>query len=168
MPVWNKSKLLHVLQYKTRPPVLDLDLFFKKCPDIVVSHDKINTSAALRYLKEQLEDSIKSDDFSSRFKYESLLQKYESMIGKITESDILSWLQYLSVCNSSTRVYGFWKDLKRYSLDPDDKFLVHNEICSICGGNEIFVRYVNSIVIDSIIIRSRSKFLVYDLGDGGG
>lgn len=173
IPWYNKSKLLHALQYKVRPPVLDLDLFFKKCPDVVFGYDKVDTGKVLNYLNYQLEIAVKCSNTPDINRYESLLSKAFEIFDNYSESDILSWLQFLSTWVTDTRVYGFWKNLKRYLLDPDHKVLVEREICPLCGGSIADSGTKSQFcIIDYVMVRTRSKFMVYDVkgppdGPGG-
>lgn len=165
----NKPKLLHYLQYKTRPAVLDLDLFLKNCQDFIIDYNDIDPQPVLQLLRSLFVNAaVKGDTIA--YKYESLLQKAERFLFKFEKQDILDWLRFLSTWNTDTKVFGFWRYIKRYCLDPVNKpLLVKQTICPICGGTTTDVRFVDSIAVDSIIIRSRSKFLVFDIkGPPGG
>lgn len=169
IPWYKKAKLRSALQYKIRPPVLDLDLFFKKCPGIVVSYNKLDLDKVLDYIQYQLTIAIKCSDYEKINRYESLLKKAELIFTDFSESDIYSWLQFLSTWVTDTRVYGFWKNLKKYLLDPDHELLIVEEVCPICNGvfTDTSIK-VNSCKVDHILIQSQNKYLVYDLGDPGG
>jgi len=163
----NKAKLLHALQYKTRPAVLDLDLFLKKCPHLVYGHNDLDPSAAVDMLQGLFVSYSLKNNVSKSKKYEGLLLKAEKLFARFGNQDILSWLRFLSTWGTETKTFGFWRNLKYYSLDPLDRsVLVKRDICPICGGAISPVRFVSSPVVDSVIIRSRSKFLVINIGDG--
>jgi hypothetical protein len=166
IPWYKKAKLRSALQYKVRPPVLDLDLFLKKCPGVVQSHTKVDLNRVLDYLDYNLKIAIKCSDQEKINRYESLIQKAELIFDNFSEEDIYSWLQFLSIWKTDTRVYGFWKNLKRYMLDPDYTILVKEEICPICNGSyqdtNIKVKFCK---VDYVLIQSRNKYLVYNIKD---
>jgi hypothetical protein len=163
IPASNKSKLLHALQYKTRPPVLDLDLFFKRCPSFVTGYSELNPEAALSYVSSLLTRAVNNGDMYLVQKYTSLMFKAEKLFAKHSSADVYRWLQFLSTWSTDTRVFGFWRSIKRYLLDPDHRFLVVEHVCPVCDGFVTLVRYVSSVAFDSVIVRTGSKFLVYDV-----
>jgi hypothetical protein len=167
IPWYKKAKLRSALQYKVRPPVLDLDLFFKKCPGVVVDYTKLNLDKVLDYLDYQLQIAIKCSDYDKINRYESMLNKAESIFGNYSESDIYSWLQFLSTWVTDTRVYGIWKNLCRYLLDPDHELLVVEELCPICNGvySDTSIK-VKSCIVDYVLVQERSKYLVYNVKNG--
>jgi len=166
IPWYKKAKLRSALQYKVRPPVLDLDLFFKKCPGVVIGYDKLDLDKVLDYINYQLTIAIKCSDYDKILRYESLLKKAENIFNNYNESDIYSWLQFLSTWVTDTRVYGFWKNLRRYLLDPDHELLVIEEVCPICGGvyenTGIKSKFCNP---DFVLIQHQSKYLVCNVKD---
>ena len=161
---YEKSKLLHKLQYKIRPPVLDLDLFFKKCLNVVNGHNSINTGKVLDYLNYKLTVAIKCSNTPDIERYESLLSKAEEIFSNYSDQAILDWLRFLSVWVTDTRVYGFWRNIKRYLLDPEHEILIEEVICPLCNSS-IFSSNtkVRSCIVDHIVIRNRSKFLIYNV-----
>jgi len=164
IPHYSKSKLLHKLQYKTRPAVLDLDLFFKKHSNIVVNYNKVNSNKILDLLYYNLEIALRCSDNAAINRYESLIKKAEQILGSHSDKDVFSWLQFLSTWVTDTRVYGFLRNIKRYMLDPDHKILVEQQICSICNGSITTTGIkTNFCIVDYVILRSRSKFLIYNL-----
>jgi hypothetical protein len=167
IPWYNKSKLLHALQYKSRPPVLDLDLFFKKCPGVVSYYDSADPSKVIDYLNYQLEIAIKCSNYEDINKYESLLCKAEHILGSFGPEDLFKWLQFLSIWSNDTRVFGFWRNIKRYMLDPEHELLIEQTVCPICNGviEDTGIK-TNCCVVDFVIIRSRSKFLIYNVKKG--
>jgi len=168
----SKAKLLHALQYKTRPPVLDLDLFFRRCEDFIVDYNKINKETVLNYVRGLFVKAVMKEKVQDSTRYESLLKKTEFIFKNYSEDHILGWMRFISICPSKTTVLGFWRNIKRYLLDPlDHKVLVDDGVCLVCGGFSVDVRYVSSFCIDSVIMRSSSKFLIYNVKDpppGGG
>jgi len=169
IPWYKKAKLRSALQYKVRPPVLDLDLFFKKCPGVVVGYDKLDLDKVLDYINYNLTIAIRCSDIDKINRYESLLKKAESIFNDFSESDIYSWLQFLSTWVTDTRVYGFWKNLKHYLLDPEHELLVVEEVCPICNGvytdTKIKTKYC---CVDFVLIQSQNKYLAYEVRDPGG
>lgn len=167
VPYDHKSKILHKLQYKSRPPVLDLDLFFRKLKkDFVTSYDSLDFSAVLDLLYYNLEIAVKCSNISDINRYESLLQKLEILRSKYPDSSFYNWLQFLCTWKTDTRVYGFWKHIKRYLLDPDFEILVESDICPVCGGDFTSIDNVDFCIVDCVIIRHRSFFMVFNF-DGG-
>ena len=167
IPYYSKSKLLHALQYKSRPPVLDLDLFFKKCPDVVTGYDKVNVDKILNYLSYQLQVAINCSNSPDVDRYESLLHKAELLFETYDSMDALKWLQFLSKWVTDTRVFGFWRNIKRYMLDPEHKILVEEVVCPICNGSiaDVGIK-VKFCVVDYVLIRTGSKFFVCNIKDG--
>lgn len=166
----HKSKLLHALQYKTRPPVLDLDLFFKRFEgvDIVEGYNSINLDPVFDRLYYDLEVAVKCSNYPDINRLESLLQKLKSVTDTYSKEDIYSWLQFLSTWVTDTRVYGFWKHIKRYILDPEHELLVEQSICPICNGVISTIRNVKFCMVDSVIVRSRNRFSIFNVSLDGG
>ena len=158
-----KEKLQHYLQYKTRPPVLDLDLYFRK-HDLLPDHNKID----LDQLEQDLRDdfitwSLKGVVSKSR-EYESRLKKIESLRDLYSDQEILEWLRYLSVCTTKTRVFGFWRIIKRYQVSSflRDPLPLPN-ICPICGGERHKIGTVNFFNVSYLIKHEQSKFRVWSV-----
>jgi len=167
IPWYHKSKLLHSLQYKSRPAVLDLELFFQKLgKDLVTGFDSLDFDAVFDYLYYELQVAINCSNTPDIAKYESYIVKLQTVVDTFSEKDVYEWLQFLSTWVTDTRVFGFWRTIKRYMLDPDHELLVEQHICPLCNGQIASVRKVPFCVVDSVIVRSRSTFMVYDL-DGG-
>lgn len=167
IPYYNKSKLLHALQYKSRPPVLDLDLFFKKCPGVVSYYDSVDPDKILDYLNKQLEIAISCSNTADIDRYESILKKAEKILNSFGPDDLLQWLQFLSIWSNDTRVFGFWRNIKRYMLDPEHELLIEQHVCPICGGSIVDTGIKSrSCIVDFVILRSKSKFLIYNIKKG--
>ena len=162
-----KSNILHKLQYKCRPPVLDLDLFFRKLKtDFVTGYDSLNFDSLFDHLYYNLEIAIKCSNTNDINRFESYLIKLKDLHASYSVGDFYEWLQFLCKWVTDTRVYGFWKHIKRYLLDPEYDILVEGDICPVCGGDITPVDSVKSCIVDSIIIRHRSYFMVFEF-DGG-
>jgi len=166
IPADNKSKLLHVLQYSTRPPVGDLDLFLKKWSGIVMDHNSLNLDNVKSYLTNHFVSAVMKDNVKLSDRYESMISKFEKLIDIYSESDFFSWVQFLSTWSTQSTVRGFWRYINRYMIDPDRKFLIEENICPICGESIATVRYVSNPVIDFVIVRNRSKFCIYNFEGG--
>jgi len=164
-----KSKLLHYLQYKTRPAVLDLDIFFKKCENFVTDYNSLDPNAAIGFIRSLFVKAVMNEDLFAA-KYDSLLSSAEELFHLYTPQDILDWLKFLAIAKTDTRVYGFWRNIKRYLLNPLEQapVLIVLSICPICDGVKSDIRYIDSPMFDSVIIRHRSRFLVYDIKDPPG
>lgn len=168
VPWYRKSKLRSILQYKIRPPVLDLDLMFRKIPNVVTGYniEGLDIDRVLDYIDKQLVISIRCSDTDKINRYESLLNKLQYLKDNFPNEWFYDWLQFLSVWVTDTRIYGFWKDLKHYLLDSDYKILVKEEVCPICNhvicDTGIKTRYCD---IDFVLIQERSKYLVYNVKD---
>lgn len=161
-----RERLLHALQYKTRPPVLDLDLFLKKVDGVILDHNCLCKEAVLGCLREQLCEAVRLDHVADIRRFESLLAKAESVFHLYSDLEVYRWLQFLAMWVTDTRVFGFWVYLQRYMLDPlDRRVLVYDEVCPVCGGSLMHVRHVDSICVDSVIIRGSSGFIVVNLLD---
>lgn len=164
IPWYKKSKLLHALQYKSRPPVLDLDLFFKKCPDVVTGYDKVNPDKILDFLSYQLQVAINCSNGPDIDKFESLLRKAELLFDSYDSMDFLQWLQFLSTWVTDTRVFGFWRNIKKFMLDPEHKVLVEQIVCPICNGSIVDTGIkVKFCIVDYVIVRTGSKFIVHNV-----
>ena len=168
IPVSQRERLLHKLQYKTRPPVLDLDLFFRKAEGIITGYDEFDINAAISHLRSCFVSAALADNVPAARRYESLLNKAEKL-SDVSESDWVEWCKFLCFWVTDTRVYGCWRRLKWFMLDRlVDPVLVYDRICPVCGGRLTPVRHVSRICIDSIIVRTSSGFHVYDLVGGDG
>jgi len=161
-----KAKLMHHLQYKCRPPILDLDLFFRKCSDFVIGYDSLNPESVLSFIRSKFVSAAVAENVAAASRYESLLQKAESMFSKFSIVDIYSWLQFLCVWRTQTRVFGFWRDIKRYrvtSVLRGELPRVH--ICPICGGDTERVCMTDVLYVDAIVVHLGSRFLLVDIKD---
>ena len=167
IPWYNKSKLLHALQYKSRPPVLDLELFFQKLgKDFVTGFDSLDFDVVFDYLYYELQVAINCSNTNDINRYESYISKLKTISMDCSCKDVYEWMQFLSTWVTDTRVFGFWRNIKRYMLDPAHELLVEQHICPICNGQISSVRKVPFCVVDAVIVRSRSTFMVYNLGGG--
>ena len=166
IPYDQKPKLLHALQYQTRPAVGDLDLFFKKCDSVVLDYFHLDLDRVKDHLRDLFVSAVMKDNIVKSNRYESMLSKFEDLIKHYSDKSFYSWIQFLSVWNTQTKVRGFWRNIKRYMLDPDHVFLIEEDICPLCGGSLTHVRYISDPIIDHVIIRNRSNLCVYDF-DGG-
>lgn len=162
----NKSKLLHALQYKVRPPVLDLDLFFKQCPDFITYYDSMDADKILDWLNYQLQININCSNYDNICKFESLLTKAENIFDNYSKEDLFNWLEFLSVYKTNTRILGFWSQFKTFQLDPEHTLFPVSNVCPICDGVVSNIGYVNSLNVDVMIVRHRNSFMVFDF-DGG-
>lgn len=159
-----KSKLQHYLQYKVRPPVLDLDLFFRKY-DIIPYPGVIE----LDHLEQKLRDnfitwSLKGVVDESR-RFESQLKKIENLRSQFNDKEILDWLRFLAVdCHTKTRVLGFWRNIRRYQVSSfTRKPLPLPPICPICGGVTTKVCTINIFNVSHLVKHDRSSFYVYEI-----
>jgi len=166
IPSTNKSKLLHALQYKVRPPVLDLNLFFNKCDNFITYYDSLDFNRVLNWLYYQLEISIRCSNYSDICKYEYLIKKAKAVDELYNSEDLFNWLEFLTTHKTNTRVYGFWNQFKTLQLDPDNTLFPHNDTCPICDGSISKLAAVPAASIDMIVVKDRSRFMVFDL-DGG-
>ena len=172
IPWMQKSRLLHALQYKSRPPVLDLDLFFRKISknsnnwNFVKDYNSLNFELLEDFLNYQLQVAINCSNTPDINRYEAQLKKLSQLQQSYSEKDFYEWLQFLSVWVTDTRVYGFWRNIKHYMLDPEHEILVEQIVCPICNGSIESLRIVDFCVVNSVIVRNRSNFCIYSL-DGG-
>lgn len=167
VPYYHKAKLLHKLQYKCRPPVLDLDLFFKSMKKpFVIGYDSLDFDSLFDYLYYNLEIAVKCSDIEKINQFESYINKLKTLCSNYCCNDFYEWLQFLCTWANETKVYGFWKYIKNYMLDPEHEILVEQKICPVCGGNYTSVDKVKFCIVDSVIIRHRSYFMVFNF-DGG-
>jgi len=159
-----KAKLQHYLQYKVRPPVLDLDLFFRKY-DIIPYPGAIELDNLEQILTDNFITYSLKEVVSKSKKYESQLKKLQDLRKQYSDEEILEWLRYLAVdCNTKTRVFGFWRNIRRYQVssflrDP----LPLPPICPICGNPTTKVCTVNFFHVSYLIKHSRSKFFVFKI-----
>lgn len=157
-----KPKILHALQYQTRPAVGDLDLFFKKCDSVILDYSSIDLSRVHDYLQDLFVSAVLKENISKSNRYESMLSKFEDLTSCYSEKDFYSWIQFLSVWNTQTKVRGFWRNIKRYMLDPDHNFLIDEDPCPLCNGSVSHLRYVSNPVVDHVIIRNKSDVSIFD------
>lgn len=164
IPWYNKSKLLHALQYKSRPAVLDLELFFQSLmSDLVVDYGKLDLKSVSDFLYYNLEIAISCSNTPDINRYESYLSKLKTVTDRFSSDDIYNWLQFLCTWSTDTRVYGFWRNIKRYMLDPEHELLVEEVVCPICDGSITPLRHVDYCFVDCVVVKSRSKFLIFDV-----
>lgn len=162
----NRPKLLHHMQYKTRPPVLDLDLFLKQCPDLILDYNKINPDAVISLIRSRFVEAVLHEDIGNASRYESILLKIEKLVLEYSKKDFLEWLRFLCKYCTDTKVFGFWRIIKRYRITS----IIHGElprsrICPICGGETAKVCSQDEIYFDFVIIHVGSRYLVYDVKD---
>lgn len=159
-----RPKLLHFLSYKSRPGVLDLDLFFKKCSDFVLDHNHINKGRVLSFIRGLLGDALNYENLTNVNKYESLLSKTEKIFNQFSDRVILDWLKFLSTHRTMTKTYGFWRNIKRYRVSSVKcKAIPYPRVCSICGNPTSVFRLVNSLDIDGIVLHCGSKFFLFNI-----
>ena len=168
----NIPKLLHYLQYKNRPVILDLDLFFRKCQNVVSGYhpENFNWCSVVDYVRGLFVSSVLREDVRKASKYESLLNSVESVSESCSVKDLFGWVQFLSSWPTDTRVYGFWQNIKRYRITSVLRGeLSTPDVCPICGG-EVTSMGGNSgeLCLDYIIVNFRSTFKVYQLSCDSG
>lgn len=163
-----RERILHHMRYKSRPPVLDLDLFFRKCKSLV-SLD-ISTLKPL-FFKESVFSYLtmlkgvakKNNDEDQLLVVESTWRKAEEVFDSNSDNEIIDWLKYLVSCQSDTRVFGFWRMMDRYRVTSVIRGeLPKKHICPICGGESVKLCKVDSIVPDIVVFVLNSKFRVVD------
>jgi len=174
IPFSEKSRILHSMQYATRPPVLDLDLFLKTisdyCEKALISQTfstdaietSINTVIAVDFLRGLFVKAVEHENVRLASKYESMLVKLEKLVSMYSNRDFFEWLQFLSTHSTQTTVKGFWRNIKRYMLDPDHRFLFEEQVCPVCDSVISKLPSCSHIFVDSVIIRDRGGFLVFD------
>jgi len=168
----NIPKLLHYLQYKNRPVILDIDLFFRKCQNVISGYhsENFNWCSVVDYVRGLFVSSVLREDVRKASKYESLLNTVESISKTCSIKDLFGWVQFLSKWQTDTRVYGFWQNIKRYRITSVLRGeLKTPDVCPICGG-EITPMGGNSgeLCLDYIIINFRSTFKVYQISSDSG
>ncbi|GAI36201.1 unnamed protein product, partial [marine sediment metagenome] len=95
-----RPKLLHFLSYKSRPAVLDLDLFLRHCSDFVIDYNSIDRNRVLSYIRDLLADANNYEDMDAVLKYESVLKKAEFVFSQFSDDEVLDWLRYLCLAHS--------------------------------------------------------------------
>ncbi|GAI45564.1 unnamed protein product, partial [marine sediment metagenome] len=113
-PHYCRPKLLHFLAYKSRPPVLDVDLFLRSCPDFIIGHDRIDRNVVLSYISDKLAVARRFNDLDAIPKFESISAKINAVFDQFSDDDLIAWLRYLSIHRTTTKVFGFWRNIKRY------------------------------------------------------
>lgn len=163
-PRYCRPKLLHFLGYKSRPPVLDMDLFFRSCPGFVVDHNRIDRSAVLSFISDKLAIAHRFNDTDTVAMLDSILSKAKIIFGRYSDTDIIDWLRYLSVHRTVTKTFGFWRQIKRYRVSSvQRKRIPLPRICPICGGDVVTYRYSNDLCINALILHSGSKFHLFTI-----
>lgn len=159
-----RPKLLHFLSYKSRPPVLDVDLFLRSCPNFIVDHNRIDRSVVLSYISDKLATARKFNDVDAISMLESVLSKVRLVFDQFSDVVLIAWLRYLSVHRTVTNVFGFWRNIKRYRVSSvTRKRIPLPRICPICGGDVVAYRHLNSLSINAIILHSGSKFHLFTI-----
>lgn len=167
--VTNKAKLLHYLQYKNRPVILDMDLFFKKVGNCITGYTPgdIHLDVVHSFVQSLFIEAAMKEDVQKCNRYESILKKIEFIASHVDAKDLFSWLQFLSIYRTDTRTYGFWQNIKRYRITSIMRGeLPSNPVCPICGNDIEKTIGVNELFIDLVIVHDRSKFKIFTL-DGG-
>ena len=141
-PVSDGGLLSHALSYKCRPPVVDLDAFFRVNGGVVVGYDAVDIS------------KIRESDV-------------RGWVSQFGGGCLIDWLKYLVVHKTNTSVYGFWRHLNRVSVTPMSVKVLHPHICPICGGSLSYsaVSLGFDVRVCSIIIKSGSHFSVFPIWD---
>lgn len=136
-----KTKLLHIMKYKSRPAILDLDGFFK------------HNSGVLNM-------NYGSDSISLNIDLWNIKNKNVSHYLKgFDEKKIIDFLSNLCLSNTDTRVFGFWNYLSHYCLKRLADSYSRPCICPICGGYEYNMGFVSSLPSScSLIIKNRRWF----------
>jgi len=166
----NKPKLLHYLQYKNRPVILDLDLFFRKCQGFISGyHGKdLDYSVVVDFVRSCFVTAALREDVDAAAKYESILSKVEKIGCLYSSGDVFKWVQFLSTWRTDTRVYGFWQNIKRYCVTSVTRGpLPVCEVCPICGGDLVSAGCNSGVMdVNYLVVNSRSKFFVYNIKGG--
>jgi len=139
-----KSKLLHWMNYKTRPAVMDLDLFFGFNPSVISgTHDKVS------------------------FDLYKVVNKNICVFLKDTpSSEVVSFMQSLSKAKTKTRVYGFWNYLSHYCVTRLDSKKKLPMIDPIDGSFMFPVGRVNWLPSDVLFVfKKGSEFKFFDIKD---
>lgn len=157
-----KSQLMHYLSYKVRPPVLDLSLFFNNCPGFIVNHNVIDRKKALSFFTSQIFIAKNQDNTSNFDKYSSLLNKVTTLFARYSDTEILSWLRFLCLWKTTTKTFGFWRNISRYRVESiHEKPLPSCPVCPICGGECANFRFVKQFDLDFIVILHGSRFHLF-------
>ena len=157
-------KLLHFLSYKSRPAILDLDLFFKNCDGFVLDHNHIDKNRVLLYVRNLKHNAETYENFDDFYRYESVLSKIEKIFDLFSDRAIFDWLRFLSTHRTITKTFGFWRNIKRYRVSSVQyKAIPYPKICSICGNPTCIFRFTNSLTIDGLILHHGSKFYLFNI-----
>jgi len=167
----NKNKLQHYLQYKNRPVILDLDLFFRKCQGFINGYgsDDINLDVVHDFIQSEFVNAVMKNRDLDIVRYETTLVKFERILKEFSKKDVFSWLQFLSTLRTETRIFGFWKNLKRYRITSVERGpLPKNFTCPLCGSELIKAIGCNELYVDFVIVNNRSRFEIYNISVDGG
>ena len=161
----NRAKILHYMQYKNRPPILDLDLFFRKCPDIISNYDKVNFQSVIDYIQSLFVTAVMKEDINAVASLENMLKNAEKIFSDFSEKDIVSWLKFLCNWKTDTTVLGFWRNIKRYRVTSSIRGELPNQwyVCPICGGDYRKEKSNSLLYIDFLVIHLGSRFRVVNV-----
>ncbi len=164
----DRSQIYHYLVYKNRPPIVDLDLYFRGHKKLVEGPQKgdFQIHQFHEYIFDEMLTAKDSQDYTVKknkyAQYRHLLQTY----GK---KSFESWLNYIVFgfpTHNNCRVRGFMANLKRYRVTslvrgplPEFKY------CPICGGFDTEVIKLEDYSPDFLLINMNGYMLKCNLAD---
>lgn len=177
--LWETGRILHKLQYKNRPAVVDLDLFFRRCPDLIRGPcvGAINLDGLDGWLSSQLHRCSDREDLHGVEVAESRIRKLRYLRDLYGEDAFYQWFQWVAVgYKTRTSALGWWWNVKRYQVCSVERGpLPSLGGCPLCGGFEDWELQsaTSSPVFDSVLLHHGSGYFFFDLMDrppdpGGG
>ena len=164
----DRSQIYHYLVYKNRPPIADLDLYFRSHKNLVNGPQKgdFNTEHFIDQLFDEILDA--KDEIDHTIKLNKYQQANE-LIHTYGKTSFESWLHYIVFgfpTHNNCRVRGFMANLKRYRTTslvrgplPEFKY------CPICGGFDCEVIKLEEYAPDFLLINMNGYMLKCNLTD---
>ena len=160
--------LYHYLCYKNRPPIVDLDLYFRDHTKLLTGPCKgdFNIDRYFEILTNQLLDS--QDEITATIRANKFNQARQ-LLETYGPSSFENWIQYIVFgfpTHNNCRVRGFMRNLKRFRITSLSRGPLPNfRYCPICGGFDSEVIKLESVSPDYLLINMNGYLLKCNLAD---
>jgi len=160
----DKGKLYHHLSYKSRPAVLDLDLFLRTLHKHIDADKKdfINYEVLTSRIYQMINSFEKKQMDLKADVWRGYLDKLNWIIENCSKQTYFEWIQQLAVSQTDTRGLGWWNNINRYRCESIEKpDLPIPRICPICGGRSQKIIAINNPGVDAVIQNNGSTFHLF-------